>query len=125
MHCMKVFGLLQPLAFFAETVGKLLFLAMAPPTTEIFRAKRVGQTLPFALLTQVRGDWKMMKDVLGLPAHNESLGICFLRPGKPREIQEVSETAAWSGLTCRGAGKKTDTSVLLGILQIFPWQSYD
>ena len=36
-----------------------------------------------------------MKDLLGLPAHNEKAGICFKCPAKPEDVGQVHSTASW------------------------------
>ena len=71
------------------------------------RIRLAGLELPSACLTQIRGDWKMFKDTLSLPAHNERNGCCWICPMTPDKVHEV-------GL-----------EVLSGSFQIFPSRSSD
>ena len=59
------------------------------------RLKFAREALPRALVTQIRGDWKMMKELFALPAHNEKNGICFVCPCTPAIIREVHMGASW------------------------------
>ena len=59
------------------------------------RIRVAGSDLPIACLTQIRGDWKMFKDTLSLPAHNENNGCCWLCPMTPDKVQEVDLQASW------------------------------
>ena len=54
-----------------------------------------GQPLPFGLLAQIRGDWKMMKDTLGMPAHTENKGCCWLCNCTPEKVNQVGLEADW------------------------------
>ncbi|CAE7560351.1 unnamed protein product, partial [Symbiodinium microadriaticum] len=53
------------------------------------RIRLAGLELPSACLTQIRGDWKMFKDTLSLPAHNERNGCCWICPMTPDKVHEV------------------------------------
>ncbi|CAE7245566.1 unnamed protein product [Symbiodinium sp. CCMP2592] len=59
------------------------------------RLRLAGSDLPVACLTQIRGDWKMFKDTLSLPAHNENNGCCWLCPMTPDKVHEVDLQASW------------------------------
>ena len=63
--------------------------------SEKHREQMSHKPLPTALLTQIRGDWKMLKDMFDLPAHNENAGLCFLCPCKPETLREVGLQASW------------------------------
>ncbi len=60
------------------------------------RARNAGNALPCrAVLTQIRGDWKMLKDLFALPQHNEISGICFRCSCTPQTMREVGLEASW------------------------------
>ena len=59
------------------------------------RIRLAGLELPSACLTQIRGDWKMFKDTLSLPAHNERNGCCWICPMTPDKVHEVGLEASW------------------------------
>ena len=56
------------------------------------KSKRIGA---HALLCEIRGDWKCLKEVFHLPAWNESQGLCFLCTATPRDLANVSSDASW------------------------------
>ena len=63
-----------------------------PAKKEMFRLQLVSKALPCCgVLTQFRGDWKMLKDTFYLPQHNETKGCCWLCPCVP----EMHRQAAW------------------------------
>ena len=67
--------------------------------SEKFRRKLSGQSLPCrGILTQIRGDWKMLKQMLAFPAHNESARICWKCPCKAQQLREVGLQASWRNL---------------------------
>ena len=50
-----------------------------------------GRPLPCkGLLVEIRGDWKMLKDIFRLPQHNENRGMCWKCPCKPDNLREVN-----------------------------------
>ena len=60
------------------------------------RQRKAGKSIGCkALLTQIRGDWKMLKDIFRLPQHNEKEGCCWKCPCKPENVKEVSSLASW------------------------------
>ena len=60
------------------------------------RNKKAGSELGITgVLCQVRGDWKMMKDVFRFPAWNEKAGCCWKRAAKPDDIKETGANAKW------------------------------
>ena len=62
---------------------------------EKFRINLSGQPVPLGLLVQFRGDWKMFKDTLGMPSHNETRGRCWLCNCAPDRVQEFDLHASW------------------------------
>ena len=62
---------------------------------EKFRINLSGQPVPLGLLVQFRGDWKMFKDTLGMPSHNETRGCCWLCNCTPDRVQEFDLHASW------------------------------
>ena len=48
-----------------------------------------------AALVEVRGDRLMMKEVFGLPAHNEKSGCCWLCAATPADRRQASADAGW------------------------------
>ena len=54
-----------------------------------------GQPVPLGLLVQFRGDWKMFKDTLGMPSHNEARGCCWQCNCTPDRVQEFDLHASW------------------------------
>ena len=64
------------------------------------RINVAGQPLPFGLLAQIRGDWNMMKDTLGMPAHNENRGLCRLCNCTPGKVHQVGLEADWRKNYC-------------------------
>ena len=61
------------------------------------RKRAVGQALPCkAVLAQIRGDWKMFKELFKLPRWDEKGGCCFRCWVKPNEIaDQVGLSAPW------------------------------
>jgi hypothetical protein len=60
------------------------------------RARRAGAELGLSgVLCEVRGDWKMMSDVFGLPSWSERGGICWYCKCTKAELRDVGEGAAW------------------------------
>ena len=62
---------------------------------DVHRQKRANSTCPRAVLTQIRGDWKMLKELFSLPQHNEVGGICFKCACDPQTMRQVSLSASW------------------------------
>lgn len=59
------------------------------------RGKMAGQMLPKAVLAEVRADWAFYKSTFRFPQHNELNGICFRCTCTPKDIRDVSSSAAW------------------------------
>ncbi len=60
------------------------------------RAKEGGRVIGVpAVLLEVRGDWKMMKDIFRFPAWNEKKGCCWLCEVGPDGIRDCSSDAPW------------------------------
>ena len=66
------------------------------PDVDRQRARRAGAELGLsAVLCEVRGDWKMMAEVFGLPSWSEAGGICWYCRCTKAELRDVGEGAAW------------------------------
>ena len=64
--------------------------------SDLGRGKLAGKPLhSHSLLVEVRGDWKMMREIFRLPAWNETRGICWLCKATPNDIANVSASARW------------------------------
>jgi hypothetical protein len=60
------------------------------------RAAAAGRELPVAAaLVEVRGDWKMMKEVFRLPGWKEKAGCCWLCCAVPADVRKNDAGAAW------------------------------
>lgn len=60
------------------------------------RRKMAGQPLGHrAVLAEIRGDWKFMKEVFKFPGWNSQSGICWLCTCTKDEIREVGLDAPW------------------------------
>lgn len=60
------------------------------------RRKLAGQPLGCrGVLAEIRGDWKMMKEVFKFPGWNTSSGICWLCTCTKDQIRDVSMDAEW------------------------------
>lgn len=53
-----------------------------------------------AVLAELRGDWKMLKDSLRFPAWNELGGICWMCMCTKENMHDVSATATWRHQRC-------------------------
>ena len=64
--------------------------------SETARAAAAGREIPVAAcLVEVRGDWKMMKEVFRLPGWNEKTGCCWLCRAVPADIRRNDAGADW------------------------------
>ena len=64
--------------------------------TDKARKNKAGtDLLVAAALVEVRGDWKMMKEVFRLPGWNEKTGCCWLCRALPEDIRDAGEDASW------------------------------
>ena len=73
----------------ADTMAPIFLLP------RFFRINLSGQPVPLGLLVQFSGDWKMFKDTLGMPSHNETRGCCWLCNCTPDRVQEFDLHASW------------------------------
>ena len=55
----------------------------------------VGTILPVCMLVQLRADWAFLKQVYGLPQHNEIAGMCHMCSADPESWQHVGLDAPW------------------------------
>eukprot|EP00959_Pyramimonas_sp_CCMP1952_P391318 8200677-Pyramimonas_sp.AAC.1 len=67
------------------------------PSSDMKRKCTVGQALPFkAALAQMRGDWKLLKELFKLPRWGEKAGRCFRCWVESKEIaDQVGLSAPW------------------------------
>lgn len=60
------------------------------------RKKHAGKDLQLAaVLSEVRGDWKMMKDTFRFPGWNSNEGICWMCNCTKETMRDCSATAPW------------------------------
>ena len=63
---------------------------------DVKRRRRAGEALPTrAAMVEFRGDWSHFKECFGLPAWNETAGICWLCKCNPSQLRDFGENAAW------------------------------
>jgi len=63
---------------------------------EKLRQKRSGQSLGCSgFLSELRGDWAMLKDIFAFPGWNEKSGCCFKCNTTPNTLRDFGSTAAW------------------------------
>ena len=55
----------------------------------------LGTKLPVAFLIQLRADWAFLKQMYGLPQHNELAGICHMCEAHPGNWRDVGLDAEW------------------------------
>jgi hypothetical protein len=66
------------------------------------RIKKAGQTLGCSgFLSELRGDWKMLKETFAFPSWNEKAGCCFKCNVTPTTLRDFGRQAAWKRLENR------------------------
>ena len=63
-------------------------------STDAWRRRCSGKALPKAVLTELRGDWAMLKQVLDMPGWQDE-HICFRCNIRRTQLHEVGMTANW------------------------------
>ena len=65
-------------------------------STDAFRKQRSGQRTGIAgFLCELRGDWLMLKEVMKIPAWNQTAGCCFRCNVTPNGIRAFGSNAEW------------------------------
>jgi len=91
-------------------------------STDCWRKKKAGLSIPKGILVEVKGDWAFMKDTFRFPQHNELNGCCWLCSVCPNGIRDASASAPWRQnrlshweLICRIRAQGHDISPIFGI----------
>ena len=72
-----------------------MFPKVGPGDTP-YKHKLAGRPLGYlAALAEFKGDWKMMSEVVGLPAWNSKVGICWRCNITLDNVAMVGEDAPW------------------------------
>ena len=63
---------------------------------DAMRKRKAGKDLGGkAILVEVRGDWKLYKDVFRLPGWNSKIGCCYRCRATPVTMRDTTSTASW------------------------------